>query len=165
MKRLFALATLLAAVSACSSPATPTPTVPAAVVQATGEGALVVHPSADGRFQFALEMPLRVRETAGGSASWTFARMSLLRNGVEIERSEVGRDVIVSAGFGSVAANSSSLARVVFRFNSLDFTSITITLGMSDVKDGRAFTADVPSNSFSDVTTSFTPLNGQNRVE
>jgi hypothetical protein len=83
--------------------------------------------------------------------------MSLLRNGVEIERAELGRDTIVNAGFGSVTANSTQLVRLYFRLNASNFTSVTMTLGLTDSRDGRAFTAEIPFSSFSSVTSSVVP--------
>jgi hypothetical protein len=46
---------------------------------------------------------------------------------------------------------------MIFRFNSSEFNGITMTLGMSDNKDNRNFTVDVPFNTFSDVLVSNTP--------
>jgi hypothetical protein len=54
-------------------PPTPPPT-PAATITAVGAGALVVHPSLDTRFGAALETPIRISETTGGTADWNFAR-------------------------------------------------------------------------------------------
>lgn len=147
------------------TPTTPTVTVPAAAIQANGEGALVLHPSLDTRFAVAMETPIRVRETAGGTATWDFARLSLIRNGLEIERSELGSNVISAAGLARITANGNDLRKLTFRFNSGDFTQANITLGFVDAKDGRVFTVDVPFL-FSDVTISFTPLSvPANRVE
>ena len=154
----------LSALFACGSsgPTTPPPTtlppVPAATITATGEGALVIHPSLDSRFTFALETPLRITETAGGTADWNFARISLLRNGAEIERYELGSDAIRAAGFGRITARSNQLIRVAFRQNSDNFDRVDITLGFGDLKDARQFTVLVPFGSFSDVTISPTPL-------
>jgi hypothetical protein len=155
----------LTAIFACGGgggPTTPPPTtqppVPAAAVTATGEGNLVIHPSVDTRFSFALETPLRIVETTGGTADWNFARISVFRKGAEIERNELGSDTIKAAGFGRIAARSNQLVRVAFRQNSDDFDRVDITLGFGDIKDGRQFTALVPPNSFTDVTISLTPL-------
>ncbi len=141
-----------------TTPATTLPPVPAAAVTATGEGNLVIHPSVDTRFSFALETPLRITETTGGTADWNFARISLFRNGAEIERNELGSDTIKAAGFGRIGARSNQLIKVAFRANSDNFDRVDITLGFGDIKDGRQFTALVPPNSFTDVTISLTPL-------
>lgn len=147
---------LLGAGCGGSTPA-PTPVVPAATVTAIGEGALVIHPSADGRFSAALETPVRVRETTGGSATWNFARMSLLSGTKEIERAEIGQDTIAAAGYGTVAANSNALVTLYFHFNTSDFTNVTITFGMTDKKDSRALNVDVPFTSFTAVNISLVP--------
>ena len=137
--------------------ATPTPP-PGVAITATGEGNLVVHPSADARFGFALETPLRIRETAGGSADWNFARISYFLEGREVERYELGSDRIRADGHSRIAANSNQLVRVVFRGNSDEFDRVDILLGFADLKDGRQFTLPVPFGSFQDVTLSFEPL-------
>jgi hypothetical protein len=142
-----------------TGPPTPVATpIPAASITATGAGALVVHPSADRRYLVALETPIRIIENGGGTADWNFARMSLFLRGAEVERSEQGADVIRSAGFNRVGANSNTVVRVVFRFNADDFDRVDLTLGFGDIRDGRQFTVAVPFSSFTDVTTSFTPL-------
>jgi hypothetical protein len=156
-----ALAGTLIACGGGGSPARPdtvAPPVPAASISATGAGALVVHPSADRRFLVAVETPIRITETGGGTADWNFARMSLFLRGAEIERSEQGADVIRSAGFNRISGNSNAVYRVVFRFNADNFDRVDLTLGFGDIRDGRQFTVAVPFNSFTDVNTSFTPL-------
>ncbi len=157
MKRFLTGVCLVAAVACGGSDAAPTPAVPAANVSAIGEGSLVIHPSLDTRFLAALESPIRVRENAGGSAVWQYARLSITLNGVERERNEISRDQIVAAGFGSITANQSSLVRIYFRLNSTNFNGITMTLGMADNKDNRNFTVDVPFSTFSNVLQSNTP--------
>jgi predicted small lipoprotein YifL len=134
------------------------PQTQAAAITAVGSGALVIHPSADSRFSFALEAPIRITETGGGSAVWEFARMSIFRKGAEIERYELGSDVIANAGYSQIAAKSDKVYTAVFRVNSEDFDRVDITLGFGDLKDSRQFTAVVPSNSFPDVTVSLTAL-------
>jgi hypothetical protein len=54
----------------------------------------------------ALETPLRLIESTGGTADWNFARFQLFLNGREIERNEIGSDAIRAGGFGRVGANS-----------------------------------------------------------
>ncbi len=145
-----------------SAPVAPTPVtlppVPAASITATGAGSLVLHPSLDRRFAIAMETPIRLMETAGGSADWGFARMQIFNRGVEIERTELTANDIRAAGYGRIAANSNQVYKVIYRFNSDTFDRIDLTLGFSDVKDGRQFTATVPFSSFTDVSVSFTPL-------
>lgn len=140
-----------------STPVTQPPT-PAATITATGSGNLVVHPSLDSRFCCALESPIRITETTGGTADWNFARIQILLGGREIERFELGSDQIRAAGYGRIAASSNQLYTVIFRQNSLDFDRVDITLGFADLKDARQFTVAVPFTSFTDVAVSFTPL-------
>jgi hypothetical protein len=138
-------------------PPTPPP-VPAAVVTGTGAGALVLHPSKDSRFGIAMATPIRISETAGGSADWGFARMQFFRRGVEIERTELTATDIRAAGYGRIGANSNQVYTVVFRFNSDDFDRIDLTLGFSDVKDARQFTVSVAGSTFTSVDINFDPL-------
>lgn len=133
------------------------PPVPAVTIAAVGSGALVLHPSLDRRFALALETPIRLTESGGGTADWNFARISILRSGREIERYELGSDDIRTAGFNRVAANSNRVINVYFRQNSDDFDRVDITLGFADLKDGRQFTVLVPFGSFSGVNISLTP--------
>jgi hypothetical protein len=142
------------------SPTTPTVTVPptpAVTITARGEGNLVVHPSLDSRLFFALETPIRITETAGGTADWNFARIQLFKKGVENERYELGADVIERAGYKKVTARANQLYSVAFRFNDENFDDVAITLGFSDLKDGRQFTVAV-EDAWSDVAISLTPL-------
>jgi hypothetical protein len=138
--------------------ATPPPPAPSASISGTGGGSLVLHPSIDGRFAVAMETPIRITESAGGAADWGFARMQIFNRGVEVERTELTANDIRAAGFGRIGANSNSVYRVIFRFNTDDFDRIDITLGFSDVKDARQFTAAVPFGSFTDVNVNFTPM-------
>jgi hypothetical protein len=158
-----ALALSLAACGSESNPPTgssspPPPAAPGANITATGGGSLVVHPSINLIYLVALETPIRIMESAGGSADWNFARMSLFMNGVELERSEMGSDALQAAGFGRISGNSNQVYRTIFRFNADDFDRIDITLGFTDRKDGRTFTVVVPLESFPDVNLSFNPL-------
>jgi hypothetical protein len=154
-----------------SSPTTPItpvtqPPAPHAAVTATGVGLLVVHPSADSRFAVALETPIRIQETGGGTADWNFARISLLNHGAEIERGEIGADVIKAAGYSRITARSNAVYTLYFHFNSSNFDQVNITLGFGDVNYGAAFNADVPFNSFSGVDISIIPkFVPSNRVE
>lgn len=78
--------------------------------------------------------------------------------GREVERSEIGSDVIRAAGFGRVAASSNQVVTAVFRINSDNFDRIDITLGFGDLKDARQFTVAVPGTTFTGVNISPTPL-------
>ena len=118
---------------------------------------MVIHPSLDPRLFYALETPIRITETAGGTADWNFARIQLFRNGQETDRYELGADVIERAGYKRVAARSNQLYTVVFRFNDDSFDDGTVTLGFSDLKDGRQFTV-ANIDGWADVTISLAPL-------
>jgi len=159
--RLFA-ALLLVGLAACGgdggSPPSPTAPTPSATITATGAGALVLHPSLSSAYGFALETPLRITETAGGEADWNFARFSVYLGGREIERGEIGSDIIRNAGYGRIKPKSNETYTVVFRFNSLDFDDIRITLGFADINTARQFTVDLPDNAFTDVNISLTPM-------
>ena len=157
MQRLFTTLTLIT-LTACGGssgvvgpPPVTTPPVPAASITATGAGALVLHPSRDNRYTIAMETPIRITEGAGGTADWGFARMSIFNRGVEVERTELTANDIRAAGFGRIGASSNTVYNVIFRFNSDTFDRIDITLGFSDVRDARPFTAAVPFGSFTGV--------------
>ena len=139
-------------------PPPPPPPTPAATITGMGEGCLTIHPSTDRRFGVALETPLRITETTGGTADWNFARISIFRGGAEIERFELGSDVIRAGGYGRINPRSNQLVSVTFRQNSSDFDRVDITLGFGDIKDARQFTVPVPFTSFNDVCLSFTPM-------
>jgi hypothetical protein len=162
------LAPLLAVLTACggNSVTGPTPTPPptpppppAAAVTATGDGKLVVHPSASPRFAIALETPIRIQETAGGAANWDFARFSVIKGGKEIERGELGSTPIRAAGLSSIAPKSNLPTTIVFRFNAPDFDDLTLTLGFTDTHTLAKFTVDVPFSSFGGVDFNVTPMN------
>jgi hypothetical protein len=163
MRKVLASVALLALAGCGGGGSSPTPViptpppVPSASITATGSGALVLHPSAVRAFAVALETPIRITESSGGSADWGFARMSIYNRGLEVERTELTATDIQRAGAGRIGANSNQVHRVIFRFNSSTFDRIDITLGFSDVKDARQFTATVPFSSFSDVDLSVTP--------
>jgi hypothetical protein len=135
----------------------PPPPTPAAAITTVGSGTVLVHPSADSRFFYALETPIRITESAGGSADWNYARLSSFRRGTEIERSEIGSDTIRAAGFSRIGANSNHAYNVYFHINHEDFDDLVITLGFGDIKDGRQFTTTVPFSTFAGVDISLTP--------
>jgi hypothetical protein len=142
-----------------TAPPVPTPPpTPAVTITANGEGNLVIHPSLDTRFTFALETPIRITETAGGTADWNFARISYFQAGREIERYELGSNDIRAAGVSRISARSNQLMRIAFRNNSDEFDRVDIVLGFADLRDGRQFTVQVPATSFTDVSISLTPL-------
>jgi len=118
--------------------------VPAVAITASAEGTLLVHPSADPQYFYALEAPVRITETAGGTADWNYARVGIFLNGAEIERYEIGADDIRAAGYSRIAARSNELYHIVYRQNVEDFDRIDITLGFSDLKDGHPFEVAVP---------------------
>lgn len=143
--------------SSPTAPSTPAPT-PAATVEASGAGYLTLHPSRYTTWAAAVETPVRIRETAGGTCDWNWARLSVYRGGVEIERSEVGADAIREAGFTRIAARSDEAYTLIFRVNASDFDRWDVTLGFADIRDGRQFEAQVPFSSFSGLDLSFVPL-------
>ena len=141
----------------CVSSPTPPPPPPAANVTATGDGNLVLHPSIDPKFKVTLETPLKIQETAGGTANWDYARFSILQGGKEIERVELGSTPIHNGGYSTIAAKSTVSAKVLFRFNSPTFDDLVITLGFTDVNTKRQFTVTVPFNSFAGVLIGLDP--------
>jgi len=165
-KKLLALMILVATCVACggggsgsSSPTSATPPTASAVVTARGNGFLEVHPSLLSAWCCALVTPIRLTETAGGKADWVFARLSLYKNGREIERSERGSDYLSSPpDWTKIEANSSYSYDIVFRINSSDFDSMELLLGFNDRVSGRAFTVNVPFSTFSGVRLSLVPL-------
>ena len=160
------VAAILAVVLPACGTQTPTPVTsptppppPAAVITGTGAGSLVLHPSLDTRFAIAMETPIRLSETAGGSADWGFARMQFFRRGTEVERVELtATDIVKALGTNRISASSNKVYNVLFRFNSSDFDVLTLALGFSDVKDARQFTVTVDGNTFSGVNIGLDPM-------
>jgi len=140
-----------------STPRTPVVVTPAATVEASGSGNIEVHPSSLSGFGAALVMPIRVHETGGGKADWTYARYSALLRGVELERKEFTSDSLISAGISKITANQNTVYDLTFHVNATNFDNIIITLGFSDLKDARQFSTQVPLSSFSGVVSSPTP--------
>lgn len=135
------------------------PATPAAAVTSVGDGALVVHPSAAPSWNVSLYVPIRIQETAGGTATWNYARVSLWRGGVEMERGEIGADIIASPpSWADITARQNETYALVFGFNTSDFDTITLVLGFSDKRDGRQFEVSVPFESFTGVNISLEPL-------
>lgn len=140
-----------------SSPPTPAPVTPSATIESSGSGNLEVHPSALSGFGAALVMPIRIRETAGGTADWTFARYAATLQGVELERKEFTSTSLINAGVSKIAANQDVVYDLTFHVNSTDFDDIIVTLGFADLKDARQFETRVSLGSFSGVVASPTP--------
>jgi len=169
MRRMILVAACAASmlISACGgdsgSAPTPAPTptpVPSAAITSVGAGALVVHPSANPAWTVSLYVPIRIQETAGGTATWNYARMSLWRNGVEVERGEIGADIIASPpSWANILARQNETYGMVFGFNNDNFDLVTLTLGFSDKRDGRQFVVAVPGETFDGVNISLEPLN------
>jgi hypothetical protein len=140
-----------------STPATPVPVTPAATIEASGSGNLEVHPSSLSGFGAALVMPIRIRETGGGKADWTYARYSATLKGVELERKEFTSDSLINAGISKITANQNLVYSLTFHINATDFDNIVVTLGFADLKDARQFSTQVPLSTFSGVVSSPTP--------
>jgi hypothetical protein len=141
-----------------SSPTTPTAATPvpsAAAVTASGAGYVVIHPSKYSTWAYAVETSIRIRETGGGQAKWNYARVSLLRGGREIERAEIGADIIASPpDWSNITASQNTTYGLVYHLNSGTFDRIDVTLGFTDIHSGRQFTAEVPFSSFSGIDAS-----------
>jgi hypothetical protein len=141
-----------------SAPSVPVQTFNAAV-SATGNGFLEVHPSILTTWCCSLLTPIRVTETGGGKADWVFARLSLFKNGREIERAERGSDYLSTPpDWTKIEPHSATSFPLFFRLNSTDFDDARITLGFNDRVTARSFTVDVPFSSFSGVRINVTPL-------
>jgi hypothetical protein len=145
--------------SSPTTPATPAPTpTPSAAVTASGSGMLIVHPSQYSTWAYALEVPVRVRETGGGKAKWNYARLSLVRKGREIERAEIGADILAAPpDVSNILPSSDMNIKLYFRLNSADFDTLSLTLGFTDVNNLRDVTVDVPFSSFTGVDISIVP--------
>jgi hypothetical protein len=144
----------------------PTP-APRAAVTVTGDGPLVFHPSLDPTFALALDVPVHLQETAGGTADWNFARMSLLLNGAEVERAEIGSDVIRSLGYSRINPHASDSYVLTFRFNTDEVDDAHLILGFSDVNWGNQFTPAEPEfpGFILDPEPAFAPSGGAIRAQ
>jgi hypothetical protein len=146
--------------SSPTSPATPVPTPApsAAAITASGAGTLMVHPSKYSTWAYAIECPVRIRETGGGKAKWNYAHVSLMKAGREIERAEIGADILAAPpDLSNIAPLSDDTIRLYFRLNNVGFDRVDLTLGFTDVNSLRQFTVDVPFSSFSGVDLSLEP--------
>ena len=140
-----------------TTPSTPVPVTPSATIDASGSGNIEVHPSSLSGFGAALVTPIRIHETAGGKADWTYARYSATLKGVELERKEFTSDSLISGGISKITASQNVVYSLAFHVNATNFDNIIITLGFADLKDGRQFSTQVPLSSFSGVVSSPTP--------
>lgn len=141
-----------------NSPAPSSPDAPEAAVTSTGDGLLVVHPSADPAWGWAVAAPVRIAEHNGGSASWNWARISLYRDGAEVERAEIGADELGDAGFSNIGANSAQTVTLVFRLNNNTFDYFILGLRFTDLRDGSPIPSGVPFETFEGVGVSLEPL-------
>ena len=142
--------------SSPTTPSTPAPTpTPNASVTVSGSGMLVIHPSKYSTWLYTIELPVRVRETGGGKAKWNYARLQLLRRGSQIERAEIGADILTAPpDVSNILPSSDMNIRLYFRLNHADFDDVRLTLNFTDVNTLRELTAEVPLSSFSGVDTS-----------
>jgi hypothetical protein len=142
--------------SSPTAPATPAPTpTPSAAVTATGSGSLVIHPSMYSTWAYAVEVPVRIRETGGGKAKWNYARLQLLKRGREIERAEIGADILgAPPDVSNILPSSDSTIKLYFRLNSVDFDDIGLTLDFTDVNNLHDILVQVPFSSFAGVNVS-----------
>jgi hypothetical protein len=136
---------------------TTTSALPAAAITVSGNGDIAVHPSAVAGFAVAIEFPIRIQETGGGTAIWNFFRVSYFLNGVEVERSELGADTIQSGGYRNIGARATMAVEVIARSNSTDFDEIRITMGFTDNRDARNFEQTLSLAAFDGVVIDLTP--------
>lgn len=133
------------------------PPAPAAAIEVSGNGHITVHPSAVAAFAVAVEFPIRIQETAGGTAIWNFFRVSYFKNGVEIERNEQGADAIQAAGYRNIGARATLTVSVITRANSVDWDDVELRLGFTDNRDARVFEQVLTLDSFDGVVLDLTP--------
>ena len=131
----------------------PPPPMPAASIQATGNGAITFHPSTDRRYCCALKHPVQFSETAGGTATWNTARLVFVGEaGETVEAYEVGAAPIRAMGLTNIAARTTYNAVILARTNLPKKAAyVLLTLTFTDKKDGRRFDVDVDTRSFDDV--------------
>ena len=138
---------------------TPPPPTPSAVVEVTGSGTITVHPSRNRRFFFAWKFPIRIRETGGGTATWTFFRYSFFKDGRQVERYEWTSNDIRSAGYSDIAARSDQRISITMRSNvrADGFDALQLLAGFADKKDGAVREVEVRLSSFDAVRVDRTP--------
>lgn len=109
----------------------PGPTAASITVTQSSQGQLCFSPVAG--FSYRLRLPLTIRESAGLGANINFARLTLFRAGVEVERREIGSAAII-AGVGTNRLNPSQTQNVIvtFDFNNDTFDSSRLEINFSD---------------------------------
>jgi hypothetical protein len=109
----------------------PGPTAASITVNQSSQGQLCFSPAAG--FSYRLRLPLTIRESAGLGANINFARLTLFRLGVEVERREIGSAAII-AGVGTNRLNPSQTQNVIigFDFNNDTFDSSRLELNFTD---------------------------------
>ncbi len=138
MRRSAALLLVLSLAGCGSdSPTPPTPPTTQGVsaasitVTQTSQGQLCFSPAAG--FSYRLRLPITIRESAGLGANINFARLTLFRGGLEVERREIGSAAII-AGVGTNRLNPSQTQNVIitFDFNNDTFDSSRLEINFSD---------------------------------
>ncbi len=142
--------------SSPTSPATPAPTpTPNAAVTASGSGYLVIHPSQYSTWLYTFELPVRIRETSGGKAKWNYARLQLFWRGTQVERAEIGADILAAPpDVTNILPSSDMNIKLYFHLNNTQFDDIRLTLNFTDVNSLRDLTVEVPLSSFTGVNVS-----------
>ena len=137
----------------------PPPPAPSAVVAVTGSGTITIHPSRNRTFLFAWKFPIRIRETAGGTATWAFFRYSFFRGDREVERYEWTASDISSAGYSDVAARSDQRFTVTMRSNAkaAEWDGLQLIAGFADKKTGALQEREISLGSFDGVEVDLTP--------
>jgi hypothetical protein len=141
VKRLIAvlaLAALASGSTGCgggSSPSSSTPTSPIAraILLVTQTSVGLVGLSTSATHALRLSLPVEIRVTNNTACNLNYARLRLLRGGVEIERAEVtATDIVALAGTNRVTNERGLVLTIRFDFNSTDFDSAAILLGATD---------------------------------
>lgn len=94
---------------------------------------------------YRLRVPVRITESAGLGASVNFARLRLIRGGVEIERREItANDIIASQGTNRLAPNGTLTPTLSIDFNSDPFSldPSPLSFGFTDDR-GNNLTAEI----------------------
>ena len=120
----------------------PGPTAASITVTQTSQGQLCFSPAAG--FSYRLRLPMTIRESAGLGANINFARLTLFRAGIEVERREIGSAAII-AGVGTNRLNPNQTQNVIitFDFNNDTFDSSRLEMNFSDDR-GNVHNITVP---------------------
>ena len=120
----------------------PGPSAASITVTQTSQGQLCFSPAAG--FSYRLRLPMTIRESAGLGANINFARLTLFRAGIEVERREIGSAAII-AGVGTNRLNPSQTQNVIitFDFNNDTFDSSRLEMNFSDDR-GNVHNITVP---------------------